>query len=121
MPKIKGSSKEQKQKKKTKVSAKQTTEVTEATAFMASSSASSSACSTQPSKSWFFDTCASGHMTSDEEMMTDIRENEDFVQVANSQRMAVTGIGKVRLQCRHHDGSALPARSEERRVGKECW
>ena len=52
-------------------------------------------------------------MTSVKEMMTDIREHEDFVQVANSQGMAVTGIGKVRLQCRLHDGLTLPATLED--------
>ena len=87
MLKIRGSSKQQERGKETDASAKQTAE---AKAFMASSS--------QPSKSWFSNTCGSAHMTSVKEMMTGIREHGGFVQVANSQRMTVTEIGKVRLQ-----------------------
>ena len=91
-----------KEKKETDASAKQTSE---ATAFMASSS--------QPSKSWFFNTCVSAHMTSDRDIMTDIREHGGFVQMADSQHMTVTGIGKLRFQCLRHDGLTLPATLED--------
>ena len=68
--------------------------------------------SSQPSRSWFFDSCASTQMTSEKEMI-DICEHGDFVQASNSQRMAVTGIGKVRLQYHLYDGSTLPATLED--------
>jgi hypothetical protein len=64
-------------------------------------------------KTWIFDTTASSHMTSDKNTVTDIREYGGFVRVANSQRMKVTGIGKVHLQCRLQHGSTQPATLED--------
>jgi hypothetical protein len=103
--KLKAHQKKKKEKKEKEATAKQTSEVTEATAFMASTN--------QTSKTWIFDTAASSHMTSDKNTMTDIREHGGFVRVANSQRMKVTGIGKVHLQCRLQDGSTQPATLED--------
>jgi len=105
MPQVKGASKEKKGERG-EASAKQTTEVTEATAYMTSTGSS------QPSKSWFFDTAASPHMISNKNTLTDFREHGGIVRVANSQSMEVTGIGKVHLQCRLQDSSTLPATLE---------
>jgi len=115
--KLKAHQKNKKEKKE--ASAKQTTEISESTAFMAREfteatasafmATSGSSGSSQPSKSWFFDTAASSHMTSDKNTLTDFRKHGGIVRVANSQSMEVTGIGKVQLQCRLQNGSALPA------------
>jgi hypothetical protein len=115
--KLKAHQKKKKEKKeKEAATAKQTSEVTEATAFKTSEVTEATAfmaSTNQTSKTWIFDTAASSHMTSDKNTMTDIREHGGFVRVANSQRMKVTGIGKVHLQCCLQDGSTQPATLED--------
>jgi hypothetical protein len=125
--KLKAHQKKKKEKKEKEATAKQTSEVTEATAFKTSEDTEATAFKTseiteatafmastnQTSKTWIFDTAASSHMTSDKNTMTDIRKHGGFVRVANSQRMKVTGIGKVHLQCRLQGGSTQPATLED--------
>jgi len=76
---------------------------------MVVSSTSNISNTSDTSNTWIVDTAASSHMTSDRHSLENIREHGGLVRVANPQRMKVTGIGTVRLQCRLKDGSTAPA------------